>query len=141
MKGKVKWFSVDRGYGFVYAKDTATDYYFGVRQVVGGDLPDGGELVEFEPVDSSRGPQANNVRIMDAGDAKKVDDRIRCNGCRRLMVPRIVAVEGVVRATVCPYCVEVHYQRRRSWLEHGLIAGAIAGMAGFGFVLADKLFF
>ena len=141
MDGKIKWFNEDRGYGFVYSAETREDYYFGVRQVVGGDLPEGGEAVKFEPVASPRGPQANNIKILAAGDNKKTDDRIRCNSCRRLMVPRIVAVDGIVKATVCPYCVEVHYQRKRAWWEQGLVVAAAAGMAGFGFAIAEKLLF
>ena len=53
MLGKVKWFSAEKGYGFIERED-------------GGDVGgfkslNEGQEVNFEIVDGPRGPQATNV--------------------------------------------------------------------------------
>ena len=63
MKGKVKWFSDQKGYGFI-AKDDGSGDVFVHFSSVGGEgyksLKEG-EAVEFEVVDSDKGPKAANV--------------------------------------------------------------------------------
>ncbi|OGR89696.1 MAG: cold-shock protein [Elusimicrobia bacterium RIFCSPLOWO2_01_FULL_60_11] len=63
MKGKVKWFSDQKGYGFI-AKDDGSGAVFVHFSSIGGDgfksLAEG-EPVEFEVVESDKGPKAANV--------------------------------------------------------------------------------
>jgi cold shock CspA family protein len=59
--GKVKFFSAEKGYGFIRAQDSS-EYFFNANYVL-GDAPTGGAEVEFEPGQSSRGAIAKRVRV------------------------------------------------------------------------------
>lgn len=107
MWGKVKWFSPDRGYGFIYGEDDI-ERYVGVRDVNGADLPSNGDLVEFAHMDGKKGPRATNVDIVErqpdrSGNARR-DDRVECPHCHKRMVPRQITYRGKVERSVCPFC-------------------------------------
>ncbi len=64
--GHVKWFSLEKGFGFI-ASDEGEDVYLAATS-----LPEGvttikpGTKLEFGVADGRRGPQALSVRIIDA---------------------------------------------------------------------------
>jgi len=62
MQGSVKWFSPEKGYGFI-EKDDGEDVFvhFSAIQEDGFKTLDEGQTVEFEVVEADRGPQAANV--------------------------------------------------------------------------------
>jgi len=64
MLGKVKWFNDSKGYGFI-AKDDGSGDVFVHFSAIGGDgfksLAEG-DAVEFDVVDSDKGPKAANVK-------------------------------------------------------------------------------
>ncbi len=63
MKGKVKWFNDSKGYGFIEKEDGSGDVFVHFQEIQGDgfkSLPEGQE-VEFEVVDSDKGPKATNV--------------------------------------------------------------------------------
>lgn len=66
VRGKVKWFSKDKGYGFITREDTNTDVFvhFTDIQKKGFKTLQKGQTVEFEVVDDVKGPRAKNVRII-----------------------------------------------------------------------------
>ena len=61
-QGKVKWFSNEKGYGFIEAED-GEDVFVHFTGIVGEGFKtlDEGESVSFEITDGNRGPQAANV--------------------------------------------------------------------------------
>ena len=62
MHGKVKWFSAEKGYGFIEREDGGDVFlhYTGLN-MNGFKTIDEGQEVEFDIVDGARGPQAANV--------------------------------------------------------------------------------
>ncbi len=62
MQGKVKWFSAEKGYGFIEREDGGDVFvHFSAIQDEGFKSLDEGQRVEFDIVDGARGPQASNV--------------------------------------------------------------------------------
>lgn len=62
MQGKVKWFNAEKGYGFIEREDGDDVFvHYSAIQGEGFKTLDEGQLVEFEIVEGSRGPQAENV--------------------------------------------------------------------------------
>ena len=104
MKGKVKWFSSEKGYGFI-TSEFGDDHYFNVQDVIGSDLPDNGDQVNFESAKGAKGFRAKNTEITSkAIKQERKDDRIECTGCSRKIVPRIITYNGSLNYSVCPYC-------------------------------------
>jgi len=63
MRGKVKWFNEAKGYGFIEKEDGSGDVFvhFSAIQSEGFKTLHEGERVEFDIVDSDKGPKAVNV--------------------------------------------------------------------------------
>lgn len=62
MRGKVKWFNAEKGYGFIEREDGDDVFvHFSAIQQEGFKTLEDGQDVEFEIVEGERGPQAANV--------------------------------------------------------------------------------
>lgn len=61
--GKVKWFNQEKGFGFITDSEDNKDIFvhFSAIQAEGFKTLEEGQEVEFDIVDSDRGPQAQNV--------------------------------------------------------------------------------
>lgn len=62
MHGKVKWFNVEKGYGFI-ERENGDDVFvhYSAIQEEGFKSLEEGQSVEFDIVEGTRGPQAANV--------------------------------------------------------------------------------
>ena len=62
MKGTVKWFNAEKGYGFITGED-GVDYFahYSQIQVEGYKSLDQGQTVSFDVVDGPKGPNAANI--------------------------------------------------------------------------------
>ena len=65
--GTVKWFNADKGYGFI-APESGEDVFvhFSAIQSTGYRSLDEGQAVEFDITQGQKGPQAANVRPIEA---------------------------------------------------------------------------
>lgn len=64
LEGTVKWFSAEKGYGFIEREDGDDVFvHFSAIQTDGFKTLDEGTRVQFEIVDGDRGPQAANVSL------------------------------------------------------------------------------
>jgi len=62
MKGVVKWFDADKGYGFISSAEGKDIFvHFSAIQTEGYKTLAEGDQVEFDVKDGDRGPQAANV--------------------------------------------------------------------------------
>ena len=62
MKGRVKWFNAEKGYGFIQTEDGSDVFvHYSAIQEEGYRSLEEGQLVEFETVPGAKGPQAANV--------------------------------------------------------------------------------
>lgn len=61
--GTVKWFSADKGFGFITPDEGGPDLFVHFRaiQVAGYKSLDEGQRVEYEVVKGAKGPQADKV--------------------------------------------------------------------------------
>lgn len=64
MKGTIKHYNHDRGFGLI-AVSGGPDHFFHVSQLNGQDPPQFGDTVSFDPTSRGGKPAAKNVRILD----------------------------------------------------------------------------
>ena len=128
MQGTVKWFSNERGYGFVVGAD-GVERYFNVRGVRGALLPRARARVSFSPASGGKGPSAPDLEILKQPGGRK-DDRIACPHCAKRIVPRIVTQQGTLTHSVCPFCGGQIKQFYSRWPL--LWALLLAALIGFG---------
>lgn len=63
MRGKVKWFSEEKGYGFITGED-GKDVFAHVRNTLEGEGLSEGQTVEFAAEQGPKGPRAINIRVI-----------------------------------------------------------------------------
>ncbi|MBD3272471.1 MAG: cold-shock protein [Elusimicrobia bacterium] len=63
MRGKVKWFDDQKGYGFIEKEDGSGDVFVHFSAISGDGYKtlSEGDSVEFEVMNSDKGPKASNV--------------------------------------------------------------------------------
>jgi CspA family cold shock protein len=64
--GTVKWFSPEKGYGFITPEDGGKDVFVHYSAIVGSGYRNlqEGQKVEYEVTQGQKGPQAANVRVI-----------------------------------------------------------------------------
>ncbi len=60
MKGKIKWFNMQKGYGFI-EKEDGNDIFVHKDELAEGTTLNEGDEVEFEEAEGQKGPKAVKV--------------------------------------------------------------------------------
>ena len=65
-RGRVKWFSDEKGYGFIEPEDGGEDLFVHYSEIVGEGFRTlaEGSTVEFDVVEGRRGKQASRVEVV-----------------------------------------------------------------------------
>lgn len=61
MEGKIKWFNITKGYGFIESQEK--DYFMHHSQIKARIILKQGDEVIFDPTNTERGAQAHNIKI------------------------------------------------------------------------------
>jgi CspA family cold shock protein len=66
MTGKVKWFDLQRGIGFIVPDDNSRDCFIHYRDILaeGFKALYDGDIVSFDIEQTAKGPKARNLRIL-----------------------------------------------------------------------------
>jgi CspA family cold shock protein len=72
-RGIVRWFNSSKGFGFIGVdnQDDIFVHYSGINQSGFKSLNEG-DVVEFEVVQGAKGPQAENVEVIEAANPEAV---------------------------------------------------------------------
>ena len=93
--GRVKWFSLEKGFGFI-ANDEGEDFYLAATS-----LPEGvatvkpGTKLEFSIADSRKGPQALSVHIIDAPPSLVENSRVNSDDLAAMIEDTIKILDKV----------------------------------------------
>ena len=93
--GRVKWFSIEKGFGFI-ANDEGEDVYLAATS-----LPEGvatvkpGTKLEFSIADSRKGPQALSVHIIDAPPSLVENSRVNSDDLAAMIEDTIKMLDKV----------------------------------------------
>lgn len=93
--GRVKWFSLEKGFGFI-ANDEGEDVYLAATS-----LPEGiatvkpGTKLEFSIADSRKGPQALSVHIIDAPPSLVENARVNSDDLAAMIEDTIKMLDRV----------------------------------------------
>jgi cold shock protein len=93
--GRVKWFSLEKGFGFI-SNDEGEDVYLAATS-----LPEGvatvkpGTKIGFSIIDSRKGPQAMSVRIIDAPVSLAENSRVNSDDLAAMIEDTIKILDKV----------------------------------------------
>lgn len=141
VRGVVKWFSKEKGYGFIVGNDKV-ERYFHVKDIVGAKLPDNGDTVTFIAITADKGPKATEINIVTVNSN---GGKVKCNHCGKEMIPRIITGPPIITTkggwtpvpvkSICPFCASDYKHFSRQWFGSPLeMVGSIIAFIIIAFV-------
>jgi cold shock protein len=64
MEGTIKWFDTTKGFGFIHCEEEGKDYFVHHSALPEGMQLNEGDKVTFDPVETEKGVQAQNVKLV-----------------------------------------------------------------------------
>ena len=64
MEGTVKFFNVEKGFGFIKSSEDEKEYFVHISELKGCEKLNDEDKVTFEVVDGKRGPMAGSVTLL-----------------------------------------------------------------------------
>ena len=112
MKGMVKFYNKDKGFGFVVGENNQ-DYYFNQKVISFGSIPNSGDMIEFEVSDtptSNTHKEPTIAKMVYTGRRQTVrtsshnNGTVTCKHCHNVIKPRIWFENGVAVYKLCTSC-------------------------------------
>lgn len=111
IKGKVKFYSKFKRYGFIVDENDNEYIYFANKIEEGKKVPKRKDIVYFTPLEGKRGWKAKDIDVFVEGQV----DKFKCPECHNVMFPRLIEKErsrgyfitNIKKAAICPKC---HYE-------------------------------
>jgi hypothetical protein len=97
VQSTVKWFSREKGYGFIVGASASDISMFGALR----EHPFRKRAPALNSQPQAQGTKATDVKLLSQAVGHN-DERIPC--LRKKIVPRIITDRGVLRRSVCPFC-------------------------------------
>ena len=141
MRGTVKRFSKEKGYGFIVGNG-GIRRCFHAPDTEGEFIPRVGLSVVFNERENLKGPRTTHVRMnpwsQSEGSKTVRTDRIDCPHCGMAIVPRMAFHYGYPTKSVCPFCAGIVRDFRKpvkpiNWM--GLAFKAFLLVAGLNLFL------
>lgn len=122
--GKVKWYSKEKGHGFIATNHHGhEDYFFHISSIKGSNAPEVGDLVHFHVTKTNKKhDKALQIEIVKTAREQREEDRqkreekrqherdvrderLECKHCGKKMVPRLKFENGEPVERICPFCM------------------------------------
>ena len=110
MKGTIKFYNSEKGFGFIFTTQHYEDVFFHINDWKNSMAPNLNDDVEFEMKLEKAKYKAIDIFVTKTSTQKKQeekdknDDRLICSGCNKRIVPRLITYKGSPDRSVCPYC-------------------------------------
>ena len=141
MRGTVKRFSKEKGYGFIVGNG-GIRRCFHAPDTEGEFIPRVGLSVVFNKRENLKGSRAANVRMnpwsQSEGSKRVRTDRIDCPHCGMAIVPRMTFHYGYPTKSVCPFCAGIVRDFRKPVKPINWMGYLLTGLA---IVIAFQLLF
>ena len=109
MKGMIKFYNKDKGFGFVVGENNQ-EYYFNHKAIAYGELPAAGCHCEFE-IDTAvrsnnrhRNQPIKSIKVTHNTCYNNNSGKTTCQHCGVQCVPRVFFSYGTATHSVCPFC-------------------------------------
>ena len=109
MKGMIKFYNKDKGFGFVVGENNQ-EYYFNHKAIAYGELPAAGCHCEFEidtthcPKNKQQNQSIKSIKIIKTTNNGNKGNKIVCQHCGSQCIPRLYFSQGTATHSVCPFC-------------------------------------